>query len=308
MINREFAELYRQVEAGLTADITRTVDGQTYRRKFIPTDRLILLGAGHIAQPLCSIASMLDFSVTVVDDRSSFANTERFPDAAFVICDNFSDAIQKLNIRAADYVCVITRGHRWDADCLRQILPNTMPSYLGMIGSSRRVSGLLALLEEEGFDRERLSAIHSPIGLKINAATPAEIAVSICAEMIAHRRRLPKDTEEALPQTNVDTAMLRFLGSDPGQKAVMMVISSTGSTPVKAGAMMAIDASGNTYGTIGGGCSEAAVMLHARRLLGSGKSKIITVDMTNDVAEEEGMVCGGTMQVIIEDATAQPEP
>ena len=302
MNNQEFQSILAQLERGETPQLTKTVDGQTYNRVFIPENRLILLGGGHIAQPLCAMASMLDFAVTVVDDRISFANSQRFPEAAQVICNSFAAAISDLDIRATDYVCVITRGHRWDGECLRELLGGTLPSYLGMIGSKRRVEGLLNLLAEEGFGLEKLSRIHTPIGLQINAQTPAEIAVSICGEMIAHRRKyVRKDQNVALSQTNTDYAMLRFLTESPQPKACALVLSSTGSTPVKPGAMMAIDYLGNGYGTIGGGCSEAAVMVRARKIMGTGKSCVVEIDMTNEVAESEGMVCGGTMRVLLED-------
>ena len=248
---------------------------------------------------------MLDFAVTVLDDRISFANSERFPQAAQVICDSFAAGIARLQIRATDYVCVITRGHRWDGECLRQILSGTLPKYLGMIGSKRRVEGLLSLLAEEGFDPESLGRIHAPIGLKINAQTPAEIAVSICGEMIAHRRQyVRKDSRICLDQTNTDDPMLRFLAQSAQPKACALVLSSTGSTPVKPGAMMGIDALGRGYGTIGGGCSEAAVMGRARKIIGTGASCVIEIDMTSEVAESEGMVCGGTMRVLLEDVAA----
>ena len=304
MTNYDFQEILDKLSRGETPELTKTVEGQTYTRVFLPENRLILLGGGHIAQPLCAMASMLDFSVTVVDDRTTFANSQRFPEAAQIICNSFSIAIAGLKIRATDYVCVITRGHRWDGECLRQILAGTLPTYLGMIGSSRRVEGLLNLLAEEGFSRADLGRIHAPIGLKINAQTPAEIALSICAEMIAHRRRyVRKDRGIALDQTNTDYTMLRFLAEDTQGKACALVLSSTGSTPVKPGAMMGIDYLGNGYGTIGGGCSEAAVMVRARKIMGTGKSCIIEIDMTNEVAESEGMVCGGTMRVLLEDVS-----
>ena len=117
-VKAEFARVLRETEAGRAAAIERVVEGRRYVRRFVPEDRLILLGGGHIAVPLCAIASMLDFSVTVVDDRPSFANTSRFPTAAHVVCNSFPEAIRGLGIRPTDYVCVITRGHRWDADCL----------------------------------------------------------------------------------------------------------------------------------------------------------------------------------------------
>lgn len=302
MTNFDFQQILDGLEHGETPQLIKTVDGQTYTRVFLPENRLILLGGGHIAQPLCAMASMLGFAVTVVDDRISFANSERFPEAAQVICNSFSAAISDLSIRATDYVCVITRGHRWDGECLRQILSGTLPTYLGMIGSQRRVEGLLNLLAEEGFDLKHLAHIHAPIGLKINAQTPAEIAVSICAELVAHRRKyVRKDQSIALTQTNTDYAMLRFLAGNTEPKACALVLSSTGSTPVKPGAMMGIDYLGNGYGTVGGGCSEAAIMVRARKIMGTGKSCVVEIDMTNEVAESEGMVCGGTMRVLLED-------
>lgn len=306
MINKEMKDIRMTLELGKGASFQRSVEGRTYIRKFVPRDRLIILGAGHIAQPLCRIAAMLDYDVTVVDDRSSFANTQRFPDAKNVICNNFMDAIREIIIRDTDYVCVITRGHRWDGDCLREIFKGTKPSYLGMIGSRRRVKGLFDLLAEEGYDRELISSVHAPIGIDIKAVTPAEIAISICAQLVEHRRKCEiAEPREVLEQKNVDIDMVEFLAEDRGEKALMMVLESGGSTPVKPGAMMAVDFIGNTYGTIGGGCSESAVMGRARELMGTGMSEVVQVDMSNDVAEDEGMVCGGYMRVLIEDASGK---
>ena len=301
-IHQEFEHILRETEEGRAASMVREVSGERYVRAFIPEDRLIVLGGGHIAVPLCKMASMLDFTVTVVDDRPQFANTERFPDAANVICDSFENAIRYLKIRPTDYVCVITRGHRWDKDCLRIILDGTYPEYLGMIGSRRRVTGLLALLLEEGFDPEKLKAIHTPIGLKIGAQTPAEIALSICAEMVMHRRSHQGKAEDAvLDRTDTDFGLLHFLAEKKEPGALMTVLSVKGSTPVESGAIMAVDRIGRMYGTIGGGCGEAEVMSAARRIAGTCASRVVEVDMTNEVAEEEGMVCGGTMKVLIED-------
>ena len=248
---------------------------------------------------------MLDFEVTVVDDRPDFAAASRFPEAAHTVCDAFAAAIAALDLRESDYVCVITRGHRWDADCLRQILSGTAPSYLGMIGSRRRVAGLMKLLRDEGYDAEKLAAVHAPIGLPIGAVTVAEIAVSICAQLVEHRRALPETDWPGtlLEQTNSDLSAIRYLAESGEPKALLLVLTSTGSTPVKSGSLMAVNRLGTGYGTIGGGCSEAAAMQRARKIIGTGGSCVIEIDMTNDVAADEGMVCGGTMRVLIEDAS-----
>ncbi len=299
---REYQRIYEKVKIGQEAVLKETAEDEIYYRKFIPKDRLILLGGGHVSLALERIAPMLDFSVTVVDDRPAFANVARFPDADEIVCDSFENALSDLKIRETDYVCVLTRGHRWDKACVTHILSGTMPYYLGMVGSKKRVKGLRETLLKEGFDQERTDALHAPIGISIGAITTAEIAVSILAELIACRRA--KDTTddvEYLHQTNTDMDMLRFLSEEGDAKAMLMVLSSSGSTPVKSGAMMAIDALGSSYGTIGGGCSEAAAMARARRIIGTKTKKIIEVDMSDDEAAENGMVCGGSMRVLIED-------
>ena len=297
----EFQTILEAVERGEAAALTRTVGGVIYRRRFVPRERLILLGGGHVARALAHLAATLEFAVTVADDRPMFANRERFPDAEHIVCDGFARAIQALNIRPTDYVCVLTRGHRWDGECLRALLAGTEPTYLGMIGSKRRVAGLLGALRDEGFDAARIGRVHAPIGLMIGAVTPEEIAVSIAAQLIEHRHAMPAEQDDAaLAQTNTDLDMLRFLAGDAEKKAFCLVLETRGSTPVKSGAAMAVDALGRGYGTVGGGCGEAEVMRRARALLAAGGSDIVEVDMTDDAAAEDGLTCGGTMRVYIE--------
>lgn len=112
-----------------------------------------------MALPLATIGKMLDFSVIIIDDRPSFADNERFSMADQVICDEFIHALKGLSITAEDYVCIVTRGHRYDYDCLRTILDGEMPYYLGMLGSRRRVGAMKEKLLEEGYSRELLEFI-----------------------------------------------------------------------------------------------------------------------------------------------------
>ncbi len=297
----QFDAVYRAVREGQPASIGFEADNVLYTRNFRPDERLILLGGGHIAQPLCRYAAELGFAVTVVDDRPSFANRERFPQAQAVVCDAFAAALESLCLTQRDYVAVITRGHRHDADCLRVILSGPQPFYLGMIGSKRRVAGLFQLLEDEGFSRTALDAIHAPIGLPIRALTTQEIAISIAAELIACRRQdTPRRTKSTtLVCEDADLPLLQFLCDNPAPKALLIVLQTGGSTPVKCGAMMAVDRHFRTAGTIGGGCSEHAALLQAHRLIGSGAQRCVHVDLSNDVAADEGMVCGGQMDVLI---------
>ena len=299
-MRKEFQGILAAVAAGREATLTRQVGEQTYVRRFLPPERLILLGGGHVSLALYEAARRVDFAVSVVDDRPAFASFTRFPEAREVICDSFENALPRLNVGAGDFVCVLTRGHKDDVTCVKRLLGGNEPRYLGMIGSRRRVKGLFEMLAEEGYDRERIGRIHAPIGLSIGAVTPAEIAVSICAELIAARHAQPT-VAGLLPQQNTDLDALRFLADDSRPAALLLVLASKGSTPVKGGALMAADKLGNCAGTIGGGCGENEALLAARRLIGTGNSRVVTVDMTNDVAAMEGMVCGGTMDVLIED-------
>lgn len=298
-----FNELLDRLNRGESADLLLTADDTTYIRRFQKNDRLILLGCGHVSVDVYRLACTLDFDMIAVDDRPSFANYERFPKAE-VICDGFESAIERLRITERDYVCVLTRGHRWDAQCIRAILSGTTPYYLGLISSRRRAEGLREILIEEGYRRQDIDSIHAPIGLKIGAMTTAEIAVSICAEIIRERhKRCGKPRENELTQTNVNVPLLRFLAESKELRALVTVISSSGSTPVKSGSMMAVNSLGLVSGTVGGGCGEAAAINAARRILGSGKSKLLCVDMNNEVAADNDMVCGGSMTVLIEDIT-----
>ncbi|HHW06029.1 MAG TPA: XdhC family protein [Clostridia bacterium] len=153
----------------------------------VPPHTLLILGGGYIAQALAAMAAYLDFEIAVVDDRPDFANTRLFPRAQ-VICSSFAQALREYPITGSTYVVIVTRGHRYDAECLRQVI--TSPAaYIGLIGSRRRTRLLFDQLEEEGYAREDLNKVKTPIGLDIGGETPAEIAVSILAEIIWHRRK-----------------------------------------------------------------------------------------------------------------------
>ncbi len=276
----------------------------TVREPILPQERLIVLGGGHIALPVCRFGAACGFNVCVVDDRPDFANAARFPEASRVICDSFENGIRTLAITPFDYVVVITRGHRHDADCLRVLIPGTEPAYLGMIGSRRRTTGLLQMLREEGFDADRIAKICTPIGLSIGAVTPAEIAVSILSEVISYKR-LPEhgDADRFCSDSDVELSTLEYLAENHDPKAIVTVIETKGSTPRGTGAKMAVSPLGKVTGSIGGGCSEAAVIQDAVRIIGTGRFKLVDIDLTGDVAESDGMVCGGTMRVLVEDGS-----
>jgi len=307
-LTKRIAELAEKSDTG--ADCCVKAEGESlwgrtvYREPIFPTERLLVLGAGHIAVPVCEFAAKLGFSVTVCDDRPEFANSQRFPAATAVICDSFPNGIASMSITAYDYAVVITRGHRHDADCLRSILSGTHPTYLGMIGSRRRVRGLLDMLCEEGYDRAVLDRIRTPIGLDIGAVTPAEIALSIVAEIVACKRKQEYfGSRDRYTDSDLEPELIRYLAASEEPRTVVTVLETKGSTPRGAGAKMAVNSVGQTVGSIGGGCSEKAIIRDAVRMIGTGTYRVVDIDLTGDVAESAGMVCGGTMRVLIEDET-----
>ena len=153
-------------------------------------ESLLVVGAGHIAVPLARLGVELGFRVTVLDDREAFATPERFAPGVRVLRADFErDPFEGVRVDGRSYVALVTRGHRWDYDCLRRLLERPeAPRYIGMIGSRRRVRAAFHALLAEGFTREALSRIHAPIGLDVGAETPEEIAVSIAAELVQVRR------------------------------------------------------------------------------------------------------------------------
>jgi xanthine dehydrogenase accessory factor len=153
--------------------------------------KLIIVGAGHIARPLCVMAAQAGYQVHVIDDREEYAQEDFFPSALAVHCGRYQEMLLPLVTEGLSSVVLVTRGHRHDQECLR-LIAHCRFEYLGMIGSQRRIDAVFEELMEEGVERESLERVCAPIGLEIGAQTPAEIAISILAEMILHHRRPEK--------------------------------------------------------------------------------------------------------------------
>lgn len=265
-----------------------------------PIARLLILGAGHIAQPLVKMASLLQYESTVIDDRPSFANKNRFPTAQ-VVCDSFPQALARQKIDRGTNVVIITRGHKHDLDCLKHVL-QFEAGYIGMIGSRRRVKLIKRQLLDMGYAEENVSRVYMPIGLEIAAQTPEEVALSIAAQLVAVKRGAGGG-KVALTSTRRHWLLLeKLIAYQQKQQpvAVATIISTKGSTPRKAGAKMLVLPDGTCTGTIGGGCGEAEVRREALHLLDSAGTKIHRVMMDAATAADEGMVCGGLMDVFIE--------
>lgn len=148
---------------------------------------LVIAGAGHIAQPLAALGTLLGFDVTVIDDRPEFANSERFPDAQAVITEDFVTGLRSVRLDRDAYVVLVTRGHAHDAACLRHVLSHET-AYIGMIGSKMRIRTVFEQLNREGIPAADLRRVYAPIGVDIGSHTPPEIAVAIAAEIIQVHR------------------------------------------------------------------------------------------------------------------------
>jgi xanthine dehydrogenase accessory factor len=150
----------------------------------------VIFGAGHISKSLSKVAALAGFATVVVDDRDTFANRERFPEADEVHAGAYEEVFPKLEVNSNSYLIIVTRGHRDDMRVLKWAL-TTPARYLAMIGSKRKVLGVMKELEKEGTPREAFDRLYAPMGLEIGAISPEEIAVSVVAEMIAVRRNAP---------------------------------------------------------------------------------------------------------------------
>ena len=160
------------------------------------SEPLIIFGAGHIAVPLAGIAHGLGFRVKVLDDRDEFAHPARFPADIEVQTLDFTHPLRDVVIDERSYVILLTRAHKYDFDCLRTLLAQpAQPRYIGMIGSKRRVRAAFKALLEDGVSRGLLASVHAPVGIEIGAETPAEIAVSIAAQLIQVRRGFDTNTK-----------------------------------------------------------------------------------------------------------------
>jgi xanthine dehydrogenase accessory factor len=152
-----------------------------------PSPHVYLIGAGHISQHLAAVAHDVGFRVHVVDDRSKFASPARFPDAVEVAVEPIPEWLARTELPPSAYVVVVTRGHKHDLTAM-QALAGRAFRYVGMIGSRVKVARVREALAQSGVAPAWLDTVRAPIGLRIGAITPEEIAVSIVAELVAVRR------------------------------------------------------------------------------------------------------------------------
>ena len=269
--------LYQRALAGLLNDNEEV--SLIKEEWFEPQPQLIVCGGGHVSKDLVQMASCLDFKIKVIDNRADFANKDRFPMADEVICDSFDNLEKYLEENA--YYVVVTREHKDDFHCVKQILAKPY-RYLGMIGSKGKVQKTFDNLRMTGVTEEQIASIFAPIGLKIHAVTPAEIAVSILAEIIMEKNK------------KREASVSRELLNVKEKGVLCIIIEKKGSSPRGVGSMMLVT-SEKVYDSIGGGAVEFAAIEDARTC---SHVMVKEYKLNSKDAGNLGMICGGSNKVL----------
>ena len=224
--------------------------------------KLVVCGGGHVSLPIIRIGRMLDFEITVIEDRKEFADRALQAGARHVICRSYADALAEIEGDAATAFVIVTRAHTHDLECLRLILGKPF-GYAGMMGSRHRTGLMREQLLEEGSDPEQVSRVHMPIGLAIGSRTPEEICRLIRAEKAG---------------------------------ILSMIVEKNGEAPRKPGTKMLVRRDGSFLGTVGGGYAEAQILKRAREMMERNECRpdLVRISMQKGV-----MMCGGEIAVFM---------
>ncbi|MFH1360797.1 MAG: XdhC/CoxI family protein [Candidatus Omnitrophota bacterium] len=149
---------------------------------------LVICGAGHIGLALSALGKILEFKVTVLDNRKEFANKKRFPHVDEIMAGPYNKTLDQITPNLNTYLVIATHGHLHDFECLRKVIRSDA-AYIGVIGSLKKRQGFLKQLKKLGVSTSRLKKVYMPTGLDIGAQTPQEIAISIMAEIVTHSNR-----------------------------------------------------------------------------------------------------------------------
>ena len=271
--------LYKRVIARL---LEERKDVSVVRKEwFDPCGELVICGGGHVSQFVARIAKLVDFRITVIDDREDFVTEERFPEADKRICCPYDDIAQYLPKSDNAYYVVVTRGHSGDKKSVEAVLQRKF-GYLGMIGSRKKVATTMESLKCQGYSKEQIESVHAPIGLAIGARTPAEIAVSIMAEIIQ------------VKNNGTVSTMTSELASSMEPGTLCIILDKKGSSPRGIGSMMLVTKDG-ILGTIGGGLVEKTAIDYAKSVTSVCEKEYT---LTNEESGGIGMICGGWNRIL----------
>ncbi len=258
-----------------------------------PDIQVVIFGAGHVSLPVISLLKKMEMHVRVYDDREGFDEWAYDAGADEVIIGSYDELTKNIESDENTYFIIVTQGHSSDEVCLENIIDK--PSgYIGMIGSRHRIRHYHDRFLEKGFTEEQWEKIHTPIGLKIKANTPFEIAISILAEIIQVKNT--KVTEKGYISEIVEAMQ----ENPEGEFVMATVVERKGSAPRDLGAKMLVAPNDEFYGTVGGGKMERRVLNEAMEVMETGEPLFHYHDMTNVEAWETSSVCGGKMRVFIE--------
>jgi xanthine dehydrogenase accessory factor len=212
-----FQLAHEKLSEGTSYQLTTAVPDEkgqptTFQRQIDPTARLLIAGAGHVGQSLARVAQLMEFEVTVIDDRADLLNEKRFPGMQLKL-GSIDQLLGGEPVDANTYIVIVTRGHRHDGSALAAVIAKPA-RYIGLIGSKRKVLAIFEELRQTGVSKELQAKVRAPIGLDIGAVTPAEIAVSIAAELIAVRRG---SAIGEIHSMQIDARHLDRLFNDPRQ-------------------------------------------------------------------------------------------
>jgi len=287
-----FAGNKNQLKEIKNSGITEINGTKVYCEILCNEKKLVVCGGGHDSIPVIKIALMIGMKVTIFEDRKEFADNAAAAGAKTVLGE-YTETLKSYVSDKDTFFVIMTRGHKWDIDCLREI--STKPhAYIGMMGSKRRIEIVKSTLKNEGCNADVIDSVCAPIGLKINSETPEEISVSIMAQIIQIKNQ--ENTNFSYPKE-----ILKAFDEQPA--VLSTIITRKGSAPRQVGTKMLVKADGNFTGTIGGGSIEADVIKASLEMIkDKAPVKIIHSEMTADEADIEGMVCGGIVDVLLEQA------
>ncbi len=297
-----FLKLHQEEVCRIEETTVEEIDGShVYAEVIGRAKHLVICGGGHVGLKLIAAARLADYQVTLIEDRPLFAGEGRKAGANEVICDTFERALEEITGNSDTYYVIVTRGHSYDDVCLKEIVKKPY-GYIGMIGSRRKTAMAFELLRKEGVSEQIIADVHAPIGLNIGAKTPAEIAVAILAEIIETGSK--KEHSEGYSEELLNAILkVENIEDERFASAVLCtIVGKKGSAPREVGAKMLVLPDGGLIGTIGGGCVEADVISKARQMMAVDfcDPVLFEVNLTNEQAEKEGMVCGGRAQVFME--------
>lgn len=274
------------------AGILRRDEGAFFLDPLTLGRKLMICGAGHVSMPLIRLGILLNYEVTVIDDREEFTERAKAAGAQRVICRPFREALDGIAGDSSTAFVIMTREHAFDMDCLRLILRKPC-AYAGMMGSRSRTEQIRLQLVKEGFREEDVRSVHMPIGIPIGSRSPGEIAVSVMAEVI--REMNTADAGEGFPPGMPEA--LAALEAEPAPRAVLaMIVEKNGEAPRRPGTKMLVKADGSFLGTVGGGSAEARILKAAGEMIREGRRES---RLERIVLEKGTMHCGGEIAVFL---------